>query len=145
MAAWPRNRGHSVNRERVRRPVCTVGLKVTYRSPRTSPPAAAHNIRWPGGFIPCGPHRPPQLTCAFLAPMEQRPVASVSGLWRKRYGKGDRISSTLTGLGSPPVKPSRLYGTLRSQDHGSRRALWRQSVCRAALAASQTMVLEPMA
>jgi len=44
MAAWMKSQGQKVNRKRVRRLMCVMGLKAIYRRPRTSKPAAGHKV-----------------------------------------------------------------------------------------------------
>jgi putative transposase len=44
MAVRLKSQGHLVNRKRVRRLMCLMGLKAIYRRPRTSKPAAGHKV-----------------------------------------------------------------------------------------------------
>src|SRR4030042_7100442 len=43
-AAWVESQGHRVNRKRVRRLMCVMGIKAIYRGPKTSKPEADHKI-----------------------------------------------------------------------------------------------------
>jgi len=44
IAAWLKKQGYGINRKRVRRLMCMMGLKAIYRRPRTSQPAPGHKI-----------------------------------------------------------------------------------------------------
>jgi len=44
IAVWLKSQGHLVNRKRVRRLMCLMGLKAIYRHPRTSKPAPGHKV-----------------------------------------------------------------------------------------------------
>jgi len=44
MAIWLRSQHHSVNRKRVRRLMCLMGIRAIYRKPRTSRPDKEHKV-----------------------------------------------------------------------------------------------------
>ena len=134
IAACLKSQGHLVNRKRVRRLMCLMGLKAIYRRPRTSKPAPWHKI-YPYLLGGMKITRPNQVWAADITyiPMARGFLYLVAIIdWYSRYvlswrlsntleadfcvealeealGKGRRISSTLIRVPSSPVKPSPGY------------------------------------
>jgi putative transposase len=97
LAAWLKNQGYRVNRKRVRRLMCLMGLKAIYRRPRTSQPAAGHRI-YPYLLHDIKLTRPNQVWAADITyiPMARGFLYLVAIIdWYSRYVLAWRLSNTL--------------------------------------------------
>jgi len=97
IAAWLKGQGYSVNRKRIRRLMCMMGLRAIYRRPRTSQPAPGHKI-YP--YLLCGARitRPNQVWAAVITyiPMARGFLYLVAIIdWYTRYVLSWRLSNTL--------------------------------------------------
>ena len=97
IAAWLKSQGQRVNRKRVRRLMCVMGLKAIYRRPRTSKPAAGHKI-YPYLLSGLKITRPNQVWAADITyiPMARGFLYLVTIIdWYSRYVLSWRLSNTL--------------------------------------------------
>jgi putative transposase len=97
MTAWLRSQGYKVNRKRIRRLMCIMGLKAIYRRPRTSQPAAGHKV-YPYLLSGMSITRPNQVWTADITyiPMERGFLYLVAIMdWYSRYVLSWRLSNTL--------------------------------------------------
>jgi putative transposase len=97
IAAWLKSQGQRVNRKRVRRLMCVMGLKAIYRRPRTSKPAAGHKI-YPYLLSGLKITRPNQVWAADITyiPMARGCLYLVTIMdWYSRYVLSWRLSNTL--------------------------------------------------
>jgi len=97
IAAWLKSQGQRVNRKRVRRLMCVMGLKAIYRRPRTSKPAAGHKI-YPYLLSGLKITRPNQVWAADITyiPMARGFLYLVAIIdWYSRYVLSWRLSNTL--------------------------------------------------
>ena len=97
IAAWLKSQGRRVNRKRVRRLMCVMGLKAIYRRPRTSKPAAGHKI-YPYLLSGLKITRPNQVWAADITyiPMARGFLYLVTIIdWYSRYVLSWRLSNTL--------------------------------------------------
>jgi len=97
IAAWLKSQGHMVNRKRVRRLMCLMGLKAIYRRPRTSKPALGHNV-YPYLLGGMKITRPNQVWAADITyiPMARGFLYLVAIIdWYSRYVLSWRLSNTL--------------------------------------------------
>ena len=97
IAAWLKNQGHEVNRKRVRRLTCIMGLKAIYRRPKTSKPAPGHKVYT---YLLSGMEitRPNQVWAADITyiPMARGFLYLVVIMdWYSRYVLSWRLSNTL--------------------------------------------------
>jgi len=97
IAAWLKSQGQRVNRKRVRRLMCVMGLKAIYRRPKTSKPAAGHKI-YPYLLSGMKITRPNQVWAADITyiPMARGFLYLVTIIdWYSRYVLSWRLSNTL--------------------------------------------------
>jgi len=97
IAAWLKSQSYSINRKRVRRLMRTMGLKATYRRPRTSKPAPGHKI-YPYLLSGMKITRPNQVWAADITyiPMARGFLYLVAIIdWYSRYVLSWRLSNTL--------------------------------------------------
>jgi putative transposase len=97
IAAWLKSQGQRVNRKRVRRLMCVMGLKAIYRRPRTSKPAPGHKI-YPYLLSGLKITRPNQVWAADITyiPMARGFLYLVTIIdWYSRYVLSWRLSNTL--------------------------------------------------
>jgi len=97
IAAWLKSQDYSVNRKRVRRLMCLMGLKAIYRRPRTSKPASGHKI-YPYLLGGLKITRPNQVWAADIThiPMARGFLYLVAIIdWYSRYVLSWRLSNTL--------------------------------------------------
>jgi len=97
IAAWLSSQGQRVNRKRVRRLMCLMGIKAIYRRPRTSKPAAGHKI-YPYLLNGLKITRPNQVWAADITyiPMARGFLYLVTIIdWYSRYVLSWRLSNTL--------------------------------------------------
>jgi putative transposase len=97
IAAWLKSQGQRVNRKRVRRLMCVMGLKAIYRRPRTSKPAAGHKI-YPYLLSGLKITQPNQVWAADITyiPMTRGFLYLVTIIdWYSRYVLSWRLSNTL--------------------------------------------------
>jgi len=97
IAAWLKSQGQRVNRKRVRRLMCVMGLKAIYRRPRTSKPAAGHKI-YPYLLSGLKITRPNRVWAADITyiPMARGFLYLVTIIdWYSRYVLSWRLSNTL--------------------------------------------------
>jgi len=97
LAAWLKYQGHRVNRKRVRRLMCIMGLKAIYRRPRTSKPAPGNKI-YPYLLSGMAITRPNQVWAADITyiPMARGLLYLVAIIdWYSRYVLSWRLSNTL--------------------------------------------------
>ena len=97
LAVWLKYQGHRVNRKRVRRLMCIMGLKAIYRRPRTSKPAAGHRV-YPYLLRGMEIVRPNQVWAADITyiPMAHGFLYLVAIMdWYSRYVLAWRLSNTL--------------------------------------------------
>jgi putative transposase len=97
IAAWLKSRGHLVNRKRVRRLMCLMGLKAIYRRPGTSKPAPGHKI-YPYLLGGMKITRPNQVWAADITyiPMARGFLYLVAIIdWYSRYVLSWRLANTL--------------------------------------------------
>jgi len=97
IAAWLKSQGQRVNRKRVRRLMCVMGLRAIYRRPRTSKPAAGHKI-YPYLLSGLKITRPNQVWAADITyiPMARGFLYLVAIIdWYSRYVLSWRLSNTL--------------------------------------------------
>ncbi len=97
IAAWLKSQGHRVNRKRVRRLMCIMGIKAIYRRPRTSQPAPRHKI-YPYLLNDIKITRPNQVWAADITyiPMARGFLYLVAIIdWYSRYVLSWRLSNTL--------------------------------------------------
>jgi len=97
IAAWLKSQGQLVNRKRVRRLMCLMGLKAIYRRPRTSKPAPGHKI-YPYLLGGMKITRPNQVWAADITyiPMARGFLYLVAIIdWYSRYVLSWRLSNTL--------------------------------------------------
>jgi putative transposase len=97
IAAWLKSQGQLVNRKRVRRLMCLMGLKAIYRRPRTSKPAPGHKI-YPYLLGGVKITRPNQVWAADITyiPMARGFLYLVAIIdWYSRYVLCWRLSNTL--------------------------------------------------
>jgi len=97
IAACLKGHGHLVNRKRVRRLMCLMGLKAIYRRPRTSKPAPGHKI-YPYLLGGMKITRPNQVWAADITyiPMARGFLYLVAIIdWYSRYVLSWRLSNTL--------------------------------------------------
>ena len=97
MTACLRSQGYKVNRKRIRRLMCIMGLKAIYRRPRTSQPAAGHKV-YPYLLSGMSITRPNQVWTADITyiPMERGFLYLVAIMdWYSRYVLSWRLSNTL--------------------------------------------------
>jgi putative transposase len=97
IAAWLKGQGYSVNRKRVRRLMCLMGLKAIYRRPRTSKPAPGHKV-YPyllGGLEITRPNKVWAADITFI-PMARGFLYLVAIIdWYSRYVLSWKLSNTL--------------------------------------------------
>ena len=97
IAAWLKSQGQRVNRKRVRRLMCVMGLKAIYRRPRTSQPAPGYKIH-PYLLKGLKITRPNQVWAADITyiPMARGFLYLVAIIdWYSRYVLSWRLSNTL--------------------------------------------------
>ncbi len=97
IAAWLKNQGQRVNRKRIRRLMCVMGIKAIYRRPKTSKPAAGHKI-YPYLLSGLKITRPNQVWAADITyiPMARGFLYLVAIIdWYSRYVLSWRLSNTL--------------------------------------------------
>jgi len=97
LAAWLKYQGHRVNRKRVRRLMCIMGLKAIYRRPRTSKPAPGNKI-YPYLLSGMAITRPNQVWAADITyiPMARGFLYLVAIIdWYSRYVLSWRLSNTM--------------------------------------------------
>ena len=97
IALWLKSQGYLVNRKRVRRLMCLMGLKAIYRRPRTSNPAPGHKI-YPYMLGGMKITRPNQVWAADITyiPMAKGFLYLVAIIdWYSRYVLSWRLSNTL--------------------------------------------------
>jgi len=97
IAAWLKGQGYSVNRKRIRRLMCMMGLRAIYRRPRTSQPAPGHKI-YPYLLGGARITRPNQVWAADITyiPMARGFLYLVAIIdWYTRYVLSWRLSNTL--------------------------------------------------
>jgi len=97
IAAWLKSQGQRVNRKRVRRLMCVMGLRAIYRRPRTSKPAAGHKI-YPYLLSGMAITRPNQVWAADITyiPMARGFLYLLVIMdWYSRYVLSWRLSNTL--------------------------------------------------
>ena len=97
IAAWLKNQGQRVNRKRIRRLMCVMGIKAIYRRPKTSKPAAGHKI-YPYLLSGLKITRPNQVWAADITyiPMARGFLYLVAIIdWYSRYLLSWRLSNTL--------------------------------------------------
>ena len=97
IAAWLKSQGQRVNRKRVRRLMCLMGLKAIYRRPRTSKPAPGHKL-YPYLLGGTKITRPNQVWAADITyiPMARGFLYLVAIIdWYSRYVLSWRLSNTL--------------------------------------------------
>jgi putative transposase len=97
MAAWLKDKGHIVNRKRVRRLMSLMGLKAIYRRPRTSNPTPVHRI-YPYLLDGMAVTRPNQVWAADITyiPMARGFLYLVAIIdWYSRYVISWRLSNSL--------------------------------------------------
>ena len=97
IAAWLKGQGYSVNRKRIRRLMCMMGLRAIYRRPRTSQPAPGHKI-YPYLLGGARITRPNQVWAADITyiPMARGFLYLVAIIdWYSRYVLSWRLSNTL--------------------------------------------------
>jgi len=97
IAACLKGHGHLVNRKRVRRLMCLMGLKAIYRRPRTSKPAPGHKI-YPYLLNGMKITRPNQVWAADITyiPMARGFLYLVAIIdWYSRYVLSWKLSNTL--------------------------------------------------
>jgi putative transposase len=97
IAVWLKSQGHLVNRKRVRRLMCLMGLKAIYRRPRTSKPAPGHKI-YPYLLGCMKITRPNQVWAVDITyiPMARGFIYLVAIIdWYSRYVLSWRLSNTL--------------------------------------------------
>ena len=97
IAACLKSQGHLVNRKRVRRLMCLMGLKAIYRRPRTSKPAPGHKI-YPYLLSGMKITRPNQVWAVDITyiPMARGFLYLVAIIdWYSRYVLSWRLSNTL--------------------------------------------------
>jgi putative transposase len=97
IAACLKNQGHLINRKRVRRLMCLMGLKAIYRRPKTSKPAPGHKI-YPYLLGGMKITRPNQVWAADITyiPMARGFLYLVAIIdWYSRYVLSWRLSNTL--------------------------------------------------
>jgi putative transposase len=97
MVAWLKNRGHQVNRKRIRRLMRVMGLRAIYRRPRTSAAAQGHKV-YPYLLSAVEITRPNQAWAADITyiPMEKGFMYLVAIMdWYSRYVLSWRLSNTL--------------------------------------------------
>jgi len=97
MAAWLRSQGYVVNRKRVRRLMCIMGIKAIYRRPRTSAPAPGHKV-YPYLLSGMEITRPNQVWAADITyiPMARGFLYLVAIMdWYSRYVLSWRLSNTM--------------------------------------------------
>jgi putative transposase len=97
IAAWLSSQGQRVNRKRVRRLMCVMGIKAIYRRPRTSKPAAGHKI-YPYLLSGLKITRPNQVWAADITyiPMARGFLYLVTIIdWSSRHVLSWRLSNTL--------------------------------------------------
>jgi len=97
IVVWLKSQGHLVNRKRVRRLMCLMGLKAIYRRPKTSKPAPGHKI-YPYLLGGMKITRPNQVWAADITyiPMARGFLYLVAIIdWYSRYVLSWRLSNTL--------------------------------------------------
>ena len=97
IVAWLKYQDHTVNRKRVRRLMCIMGLKAIYRRPRTSKPAPSNKI-YPYLLSGMAITRPNQVWAADITyiPMARGFLYLVAIIdWYSRYVLSWRLSNTM--------------------------------------------------
>ena len=97
MAAWLREQGYGVGRDRVRRLMRLLGLEAIYQKPRTSKPAAGHKV-YPYLLRDLLIDRPNQVWCSDVTyiPMAKGFLYLVAVMdWFSRYVLRWRLSTSL--------------------------------------------------
>jgi putative transposase len=97
MAAWLRDQGYVVGRDRVRRLMRLLGLEAVYQKPRTSKPAAGHKV-YPYLLRDLVVDRPNQVWCSDVTyiPMARGFLYLVAVMdWFSRYVLSWRLSTSL--------------------------------------------------